>query len=210
MKKTILLLLLLMPIYAINAHPHMGIYGRYEIEIEDNQVKGLWVIWEFDRFFSEDTIMMNDLNRNRQFEQSEISDIYTYSFSSLRDFNFFIYFRVENERFSPERVESFTAYITPDGYLAYKFYVKLDNFTSRNFYLSIYDFSHFCACTYIETGEILTFNSDASTNPAYTLGKNEDYPVYYNPYAGVGDTTTYSSWEPGLETLIIDEFHITF
>lgn len=203
---TILLIIIGINLYS---HPHMQILNRSTFDFKDEKISGVWLEWEFDAYFSADIIMSYDLNEDGVFSESEKEDIYNNAFISLKDFNFFTYLRVGGNRTSPKEVENFSAYIDDKENLFYRFYVDLSFLEEREFYLSVYDFSYFCACFYQEESPV-NFINNGNLDPEFKIKKNEEYPVYFDPYAGPDDTTVYTEWKKGLNEVVIKEIYVKY
>lgn len=208
MKKIILILILGMSSY-IFSHPHMQIMTRSSFEFEDERIKGVWLEWEFDAYFSADIVMTYDINEDGTFDEVETKDVFSNAFISLKDFNYFTYIRVDEKRTSPKEVSDFSVFKDTNNNLIYKFYVPLDYLDVNEFYLSVYDFSYFCACFYQEKEPVSFINSN-DMNPVFNIAKNEDYPIYFDPYAGPGETTVYTEWEKGLNEVVVKEIHVKY
>lgn len=192
---------------ALYSHPHIQILTRSIVEFEDSRVKGVWMEWEFDEYFSSDIVLSYDLDFDSVFNKEETDDIYNNAFISLKDFDYFTYIREGDNRWSPESATDFSAYIKEDK-IIYKFFIPV-NIESREFYLAIYDFTYFCACFY-QVEEPVKFSGIDGLEPTYSINENRDKPIYFNPYAGVGDTTVYTQMEEGLVELFIKELKIEY
>lgn len=208
MKKFILILLTIISTH-IYSHPHMQILNRTSFEFNEDKIKGVWLEWEFDAYFSADIIMTYDINEDGIFDDKETIDVYNNAFISLKDFNYFTYIRTGDKRISPEEVKDFSVFTDDEKNLVYKFYVPLDYLDVNEFYLSVYDFSYFCACFYQEVEPVIFMNSD-NFEPSYNIAKNEEYPIYFDPYAGPGETTVYTEWEEGLNEIVVQEIHVKY
>ena len=80
--KRFVLLMFLLPLY-LSAHPHIMLKTSLEFEYSASQCDGIWVEWEFDRFFSISIINDFDLDKNGQFDSSETREIEKNAFSNL-------------------------------------------------------------------------------------------------------------------------------
>lgn len=209
MKKLFVLIIFILFSNYLYAHPHMQIMARTNFEFKNDAIMGVWSEWEFDEYFSADIIMSFDVDEDGNFDDVETLEVYNNAFISLKDFNYFTFIRVGEERTTPDRAENFSLYIADNGKIVYKFYVPLTNIKSRDFYLSIYDFTYFCACFYQDI-EPVKFIGTESVTPEYTIAKNEKYPIYFDPYAGPDDTTVHTKWKKGLNELVIKEIHIVY
>ncbi len=201
----------------LSAHPHMLVHTQSTLDFTNGQVGGIWVQFEFDRFFSGEVIWGYDEDRNGVFDERESEYLYENVFSNFADFNYFTFIRIGSKRILPDHVEDFSAWCKGNEILFFRFYIPLESFTSRDFYIAIYDSSFFCACRLNEEDPMNSttedfFHTEGTEIPDVTVSveKNEDYPVYYDPSAPASDLTTYDSWKPGLQTFIPEEIHVQF
>ncbi len=178
-----------------------------EIEYSNSKCEGIWVEWEFDRFFSISIINDFDLDKNGSFNNSEVSEIEQYAFSNLKKYGYFIYLRSGDKRYNPDIIKSFSARYSGDK-LYYRFFIPLKDKNFDNFYISVFDPTYYCAVNYVENGFII--GQGSGRLPELELLENKDDPVYYNPYGTATDMTAYTKWEPGLQTAYPKEVHVTF
>ncbi len=169
---------------------------------------GVWVEWEFDRFFSVSIIQDYDTDKNGSFSPQEIKQIHDHAFTNLRHYGYFVSFRKGKIRKSPDEATHFSARQEKEK-LFYKFFIPLDNFKyDRGFYLSIFDPTYYCAVKYRKNP--VKIEQSKGTKPSFSIETNKNYPVYYNPYGAAYDTSTYTRWKPGLQTAYPKEVHIFF
>jgi len=204
--KRIALLMFLLPLY-LSAHPHIMLRTSLEIEYSNSKCEGIWVEWEFDRFFSISIINDFDLDKNGEFDASEVNEIEQFAFSNLKKYGYFIYLRAGNKRYNPDQVNSFSARYSGDK-LYYRFFIPLLDKNFDNFYVSVFDPTYYCAVDYMENGFLV--GQGSGSLPELELLENKDDPVYYNPYGTATDMTAYTKWEPGLQTAYPKEVHVTF
>ncbi|MDC7224631.1 MAG: DUF1007 family protein [Spirochaetales bacterium] len=212
-----ILLFILFCSLPLAAHPHMLVYTQCTLDLDEGRTAGLWVEFEFDRFFSSEIVWSYDEDGNGVFDERETAELEEYVFSSFREYNYFTFIRVGKERFLPERTEDFSARLEDSSILFFRFYIPLEDFPHRDFYIALYDSSFFCACRLNQEDPALVrqedfFRTSGSAVPdlTVTVESNEDYPVYYNPQGAATDKTTYDSWKPGLQTFIPEEIHVQF
>ena len=214
LKIIVLSLLLSLP---LSAHPHMLVHTQSTLEFSKGTLKGIWVQFEFDRFFSGEVIWGYDENRNGIFDGKEMEYLYENVFSNFADFNYFTFIRIGGERILPDQVENFTAWSKGNEILFFRFYIPLYSFPYRDFYIALYDSSFFCACRLNQEDPMNPstddfFHTEGTGIPdiSVSVETNEDYPVYYDPTAPASDLTTYDKWKPGLQTFIPEEIHVQF
>lgn len=206
MKKFLILLLFLYS-FSLYSHPHMLLHSRTTFDFEYDKLKGVWLEWEFDAYFSADIIMSYDINSDGIFDIEETIDVYNNAFISLEDYGYFTYIRVGDKRNSAKEVKEFSVFTSNDESVVYKFYIDLKHITAKEFYLSVYDFTYFCACFYQEEAPVV-FSNPGKLTPTYEIKKDNDTPIYFDPYAGPNDTTIHTKWKKGLSEIVIQEIHV--
>jgi len=216
-----MLLLFFIPL-SLFAHPHIMLSTSMEIEYSNSSCTGIWVEWEFDRFFSVSIINDYDTNKDGEFDNTEVKAIEENAFSNLRNYGYFVDIRVGDKRTKPDSVTQFSAKFSGDK-LYYRFFVPLvkdtyNNFyisifdptyySANNFYISIFDPTYYSAVSYVDDG--IKIGSGTGLHPQYEVLENKDYPVYYDPYGSASDMATYTKWKPGLQTAYPKEVHVYF
>ena len=204
--KRFMLLLFFVPL-ALFAHPHIMLTTSLEIEYLDSSCTGVWVDWEFDRFFSVAIINDFDMDKNGIFDSNEVKQIEENAFSNLRNYGYFVNIRVGDKRTKPDSVTLFSAKFSGDK-LFYRFFVPLVKGSYNNLYISIFDPTYYSAVNYADNG--IKIGRGAGTAPQFEVLENKDYPVYYDPYGSASDMTTYPKWKPGLQTAYPKEVHVYF
>lgn len=191
------------------SHPHMHFDSAVEFVFSGDKLKGAYVEWTFDRYFSADIISGYDLNKDGVFNAEETQDVWENAFSYTSNYYYFCFIREENRRSSPTDVSSFKVRQS-NGIVSYRFYVDLSAFTSRELFFAIYDYTFFCDITYKEKDGILFRYNSSSLHPTFKIVENKNYPVYYNPVGPIDDTRIYYKWKPGLETYYPKEIAIRY
>jgi ABC-type uncharacterized transport system substrate-binding protein len=75
----------------IHPHPHLFMEARYELDMGSSGMRGFWVEWTFDQYFTGSIMMDYDLDRNRRFDEAETLDVEANAFSNLENFNYFTF-----------------------------------------------------------------------------------------------------------------------
>lgn len=207
--KSLLLFIFFCAAQLLTAHPHMSITNRCIVHWDGDNLSGIQLEWDFDKYFSADIIQGYDLNADGEFDKEELKEIYQFAFSNLEKYHYFAFFREGEDRFIPEGVEDFNARYK-DRVLTYSFFIPLDDYHGRDLYIAVYDYSFFCQVQYDEKAPVALRYDPDLLNPKFSIKENRDYPVYYDPYASTSDMTTYDKWFPGLQTFIPSEIHIEF
>lgn len=207
-KKYILLLAFLICTFSAFAHPHMFLTSKEEFVFEGNKLAGCWIEWEFDSYFSADIIYSYDFDQDGIYNKEETDAVYNNAFINLKNYYFFTFIRQGKTRTNPEKVENFSVH-QKDGLILYRFYIDLSEYEGNELYLAVYDYTFFCDIRYPENPVSFKYDPNLiSVN--YTIEKNENYPVYYDPLASSSNNTVYYEWEPGLQTYYPKEIHITY
>ncbi|MGP1437966.1 MAG: DUF1007 family protein [Treponema sp.] len=209
MRKYIVIFLFCFINTLIFSHPHMSFTSAIEFVFNDTKLKGAFVEWTFDRYFSADIISGYDLNHDDVFNASETEDVWQNAFSYTENYYYFCFIRQGKIRTSPDKVSSFSVK-QKDGIISYRFYVDLSNFTDKELYFAVYDYTFYCDITYRKNNGVTFSYNNASLKPSYQILENKDYPVYYNPIGPINDTRIYYKWKPGLETYYPKEIAIKY
>ncbi|MBN1617086.1 MAG: DUF1007 family protein [Spirochaetales bacterium] len=191
------------------AHPHMSLTNSFNFVFDGPSLSGVWLEWQFDRFFSADIISAYDTNGDGTFSQAESNAVYQNAFINLRHYYYFTFIREGSKRWNPPKVDRFTASIR-EGYLVYRFFVDLSSCTSGDVSVAVYDYTFFCDIPYKKDNPVsLTFDGAQLTARA-SLEENKNFPVYYNPLGAIDDATIYYTWKKGLETFYPREVRVIY
>ncbi len=186
----------------------MMLTSRCTVSGSENRITAITLEWEFDKFFSADVNFNFDEDKNGQFDPAETERVFQYAFSNLKKYNYFVFFRVEDQRFSPEQVQDFQVWNKDDETMIYSFTIPLEDLRKKELAIAVYDYSFFCHVTYDEEKPV-SFSLPPETEPySYELKENRDYPVYYDPFAPATDLTLHREWRPGLKTYYPTEIQI--
>lgn len=194
--------------FALFAHPHMCFTSEFELIFSNNKLKGVNVIWTFDKFFSLDIISGYDLNRDGYFSKAETDEVYANAFVYTSNYGHFTFIRVGNTRKSPETIarKDFSVY-QKNGSLQYKFYVNLSSYTEHEIYIACYDYTFFCDISYPKNPlRIVGMHGKVQ----HSIVENKNYPIYYDPFGAIDDNRVYYKWAPGLNTYYPSEIKITY
>ena len=209
MKKYYCLILFLFLPIASFSHPHMSFTSAIEFIFSGTKLKGAFVEWTFDRYFSADIISGYDLNKDGFFDSSETQDVWENAFSYTQNYYYFCFIRQGNRRSSPSTVSQFSVK-QKSGIISYRFYVDLSEYEKNELFFAVYDYTFFCDITYRKNnGVTFRYNSN-EIKPSFQIVENKNYPVYYNPVGPIDDTRIYYKWKPGLETYYPKEIFIRY
>lgn len=202
------LLLFLLPIIELSAHPHMFIDSRLELSFDKEGMTGFTVEWLFDRFFSAQIMLDYDRDKSGSFNQEEIREIEAGAFSNLINYHYFTTVAVGQERHQIQEVEQFTAFLD-ENRLGYRFFVpfSFQDFSpaagDTELRISVFDDTFFCDIISTEERPVI-INAPEALNVEWEICRNTDDPVIYDPTTGTTrrDNVTYSG------TVFPEEIHI--
>lgn len=191
------------------AHPHLYMENTIEFVWEKDQLKGAYLEWTFDRYFSADIINWLDVDKNGRFNATESVEVYNNAFINLENYYYYTFIREGTKRTNPSGVSEFKA-IAKNGIMTYQFFIDLSEHTGNELYFAVYDYTFFCNISFSESAPVqLTYNF-IFVQPAFSITKNQTYPIYYDPLSPITDTTIYNKWEPGLQTYYPSEIKLTW
>lgn len=198
-------------IFSAWAHPHVFIDSTLEFEMQSEECVGIWVAWTFDVVFSADIIGQFDADRDGRFNASENEKVRMQAFSNLRRYGYFTFLRKGDKRSYPEMVDGFQA-SQSDGRVTYRFHLPLEGKgLDGDFSVATFDSTFYCASRYSqEPARITWLGQKASRQPVISIVSNKEYPVYYNPAGGAGDSRVYTKMEKGLQTAYPEEIRVSF
>ena len=107
-------------------HPHLFIKPSIEIVSNENIIKGIKLIWEWDNWWSEDVINACDTNKNGIFGDDEVKLVYKNFFSGVKDFNYFTEIFINGEKLKIISISDFNAYIDKDYIVIYEFSIPIE------------------------------------------------------------------------------------
>ena len=192
----------------LQAHPHMMLTSRCIVHGDRGMPTGLTLEWDFDKFFSADIRNYYDTDKDGVYNDEETREVYQYAFSNLEKYNYFVFLREGDNRYSPEEVENFRVQNLDDETVRYCFDVSLDRFNGKELNIAVYDSSFFCHVSYDEKNPVILDFPETSKTPRVSLAENREYPVYYDPFAPASDLSLYPEWRPGLKTFYPTEIQI--
>lgn len=210
MNKTVLLILIfLSAVWSLKlfAHPHMSIETSCEFNFQDSELKGFWVEFHFDKYFTLDMFNGFDENKDSLFDAMETEHIYNSAFINLKNYGFFISIREGDERKAPTAVSDFSVLVDHE-ILVYRFFILYESPEKKEVYISISDPTYFCAVSFLD--DPVTFSGSENLRPKFSIMDNKDSPVYYDPLAPANDNRSYDKWEPGLQAHFPEEIHLEY
>jgi len=190
------------------AHPHMSLTASCRFVWTGNKLSGVCLDWGFDPYFSADIINGYDVDKNGSFDKKETEEVYKNVFSNLKNYHYFTFIRQGSERGNPNSMSDFSVY-RENKTIHYRFFIDLSKYAGE-LYLAVYDYSYFCAIDYPKDNPV-SFDCDPTlVKPSFEIVENKKYPVYYDPYGAIDDTTVHYTWKKGLLTFYPREIHLEY
>lgn len=148
-QRLIALVMFLSSAALIHPHPHLFMEARYELDMGISGMRGFWVEWTFDQYFTGSIMMDYDLDRNRRFDEAETREVEVNAFSNLENFNYFTFVAEGDSHRGVTEVREFDVRFESQS-LVYRFYVPYSVPAGRlnGFTLAGYDPTFFCALSY--------------------------------------------------------------
>jgi ABC-type uncharacterized transport system substrate-binding protein len=128
------------------AHPHVWIDASATFVFADAKLAAVAHRWTFDEVLSAVFAREFDKNRDKTFSPAELKELFEKTFESLKDYDFFMHFFVDEKRVTLTEVRDFRATIGPDGKLTYDFVVPLPQSVDpakAQVRMSVYDDSYY-------------------------------------------------------------------
>lgn len=85
MKRIFISIIFVLTTIQLSAHPHIMLITNLAFEYSGEVCRGVWVNWEFDKFFSSMIIQDYDADQNGSFSTEEIKEIHDHAFINLKD-----------------------------------------------------------------------------------------------------------------------------
>lgn len=187
--KIIMIFLTILTLNSLYGHPH--IFIDYKLEIIENSKAH--ISWTFDPLESEKNIYYFDNNNDGELDSNEEEILYNEGFSRIKEYNYFIILRINNQEIIIDNIQNFQADIEENGQLTYKFDIELPELQNRD-KLSI---AHFDTTYFVSFSEP-SKESIILNNSLYSMIiKNLSKPYYYDPGAGRNVVLDTSKPKPG-------------
>ena len=137
--------LFLLSACAARAHPHIWIDALATFQFGEGRLQAVKLDWIFDKLFSAGLIADFDLDKNKQFDASEIETLRKDAFVELGSLSHFTHLWIGGEKIKIDRVENFSAMIVA-GRVVYRFVLPLPQPVDparTPVALGLYDESHY-------------------------------------------------------------------
>jgi ABC-type uncharacterized transport system substrate-binding protein len=170
------------------AHPHMFIDSKTTLEFDEAGMKGFWVEWLFDQFFTAQILLDYDRNMDKNFSADEISAIEAGAFSNLANYHYFISVTTGEAQVDIKKVSDFRAFMKDDR-LGYTFFVPMaipinNEKKSVQFRISIFDDTFFCDIAWMEKDSVIV-RAPGVFSVDWKILRNKNAPIIYDPTGGM-------------------------
>ena len=181
MKRSVLILLLmLIPLFSICAHPHMFIDMKLTPVFSEEGFEGVEVDWLFDMVFTGSVFMDNGIGWKEKLNDDDIEIIKNTSFVNLINYNYFTYFNAGGKMSPASEYSDFSAYLYGNR-LGYRFFLPYTgkNFNAQEIRIAVYDDTYFCDIAFIDENPV-KISSPAGSRLRWELSKKMDAPIFYD------------------------------
>jgi len=176
MKKIfILLLLFILPIPGVFAHPHIYIDLIIEIDIDEQGITGFWENWTIVREFGENIIIDYDKDNNGIFDEKETKTVRAELFDNIINYHYYTYLDIADTVYIPSEIKNFSVHKVAEN-TVFRFFIPCRIFSGeagRTFKLSIIDWTK-----YVSFG--LRYIDDPSTRSVRYNVSIDHYDDYYS------------------------------
>jgi ABC-type uncharacterized transport system substrate-binding protein len=168
------------------AHPHVFVANRFRVVFDQEGLAGIQVKWVFDRYFSQMIADEFDMDRDGDFDASEVANIKENAFSNLASYQYFTFVKINGEPFEVKFVCDFNATLK-DGVLNYEFQIPCHvraAETLKEIRVSPYDPSYYTLVLFAESNAVTLIQSEGF-DVDYHVAKNMSESYYegqVNPY----------------------------
>ena len=128
MKKLFFLLVLfIVPVLSIFAHPHVFVNSYAHFYFNDKGMSGMYIQWVFDPLYSSQILYECDLDSNEEFSSDEIAEVKDYYFSQLDQYNYYLALAVDKNKIKVPEPVNFTAQVDKeDEVVVFTFFLPLE------------------------------------------------------------------------------------
>jgi len=107
------------------AHPHVWVEAQAEVTVSAGFVEGVWAVWTFDDVFSQLILADNDANGDGKIDAKENLTLKKGYFDNLKGYAFFSHLGLGAKTLPIPTPQNFTASVTADGKVSYRFFLPL-------------------------------------------------------------------------------------
>lgn len=177
---TFALLLLVLGGRAVGAHPHVWIDADVALRFKDKRIEALEITWLFDEFFSETAIEDFGKHHRGQLDGAELKSMVAQSSKSLKNYSYFTYLQIGENRRRVSAVADFTAEMK-GKHLVYHFVVPVAPAVDpkqQSFGFLLYDETYYVYVAIAE-GHKVTYAGDIPGPCTESRKVDKTTPLYF-------------------------------
>ncbi len=110
----------------LKAHPHIFIKPTAKCKLVNQQLKGIIISWQFDKWWSEDVLNNCDHNKDGQIKGQEVKTVFKDYFSGVKDYNYFTEITIAKKKINIKKVENFDVKVDQKRLVTYYFTVPIN------------------------------------------------------------------------------------
>lgn len=158
----ILLILTVLRVHPVDAHPHIFIAQETKIIFDGKGLAGFKIYWTFDEMFS---VMIGedfDQNKDGYLNKKEVDIIKEKAFGYIAPHNYYIHIKIEGRPFAVKFIKDFNAVLN-NGKLHYEFFIPCHVTavkTLKRVVLSPYDPEYYSAIYFPDKQHLFIDHSD--------------------------------------------------
>lgn len=164
-----------------NAHPHLFIVQRLNIEFDNKGLSGIRVIWKMDDMFAEMVAEDYDTNKNGTLEPGEVSTVKEKAFLYISEYDYFSFIKIDGTPFQVKFIKDFTA-ILENGRLQYEFTIPCHVTAAeqvKRVSVATYDPTYYTAIFFAGNGPVSLTSADPFEVNA-SVKEDPDTKIYYD------------------------------
>ncbi len=166
---------------SVTAHPHVFMDTQVEFRFGEKGLEGFWVEWLFDEIFSAGIKMDFDLDYNNAFSEPEIKELEKGAFSNLKNYDYFTYVTVGDDKHPVREVSSFHAELRKNR-LVYRFFVPYTvhaDIKARTLRVAVYDKSFYCDIAFQKRHPVQLTGGDLF-KISHSIQQDQEYIINYD------------------------------
>lgn len=177
----VLLGLMLLPLQALQAHPHVFVVQRLALVFDDKGLAGIKVWWKFDDMFASMIAEEHDRDQNGRLDPAEVQAVKENAFIFIKTYSYFTFVKIDDCPFEVKFVKDFNA-ILKDNRLVYEFFIPchvtaVD--TPKKMTIATYDPSYYTAIYFTEKAPVSLMAAE-SYEVRTAVREDPDTSIYYD------------------------------
>ena len=171
----------LLPLPALQAHPHVFVVQRLSIVFDDKGLAGIKVWWKFDDMFASMIAEDHDGDQNGRLDPAEVQAVKANAFAFIKTYSYFTFVKIDGRPFEVKFVQDFNA-ILEDNRLVYEFFIPchvtaVD--TPKKLTIATYDPSYYTAIYFTEKAPVSLIAAE-SYEVRTTVREDPETSIYYD------------------------------